>query len=156
MSSVSTLISRFSTGLADAAFDPESFDAVVSVAALHHMDAASGLARFARLTKPGGTVAIVGLAANALWDLPLAAVGGTLRQLLGLARGSWEHSAPTCWPPPLTYGEMKTLSARVLPGVRYRRHWLGRYSLVWRKPCSLSPPSSPGGGRSTNTAGCSR
>ena len=31
-------------------------------------------------------------------------------------------------------GEMKALSARVLPGVRYRRHWLGRYSLVWHKP----------------------
>lgn len=42
----------------DAAFAPDSFDAVVSVAALHHMDAAESLARFARLVRPGGTVAI--------------------------------------------------------------------------------------------------
>jgi 2-polyprenyl-3-methyl-5-hydroxy-6-metoxy-1,4-benzoquinol methylase len=118
----------------DAAFEPESFDAVVSVASLHHMDGAAALSCFARLTKPGGTVAIVGLAANAWSDLPLAAVGMTLRQLLGLVHGHWSHSAPTCWPPPLTYGEMKALSARVLPGVRYRRHWLGRYSLIWRRP----------------------
>lgn len=118
----------------DVAFEPEFFDALVSVAALHHMDAAQSLGRFARLVRPGGTVAIVGLAANAWSDLPLAAVGMTLRQVLGLVHGQWHHSAPTCWPPPLTYGEMKALSARVLPGVRYRRHWLGRYSLVWRKP----------------------
>ena len=124
----------------DVALEPESFDAVVSVAALHHMDAAGALARFARLIKPGGTIAIVGLAANAWSDLPLAAIGMTLRQVLGLVHGQWSHTAPTCWPPPLTYGEMKVVSARVLPGVRYRRHWLGRYSLVWRKPCSLSPP----------------
>ena len=118
----------------EAPFAPDSFDAVVSVAALHHMDAAASLARFARLVRPGGTVAIVGLAANAWSDLPLAALGMTLRQVLGLVHGQWNHSAPTCWPPPLTYGEMKALSARVLPGVRYRRHWLGRYSLVWHKP----------------------
>jgi hypothetical protein len=54
--------------------------------------------------------------------------------LLGLVHGRWDHSAPECWPPPLTYSEMRALSARVLPGVRYRRHLLGRYSLVWRKP----------------------
>jgi hypothetical protein len=36
----------------------------------------------------------------------------------------------------LTYREMKVLSSAVLPGVRYRRHVLGRYSLVWRKPCA--------------------
>lgn len=75
-----------------------------------------------------------GIAANAWWDLPLAALGMTLRQVLGLVHGQWDHSAPTRWPPPLTYGEMKALSARMLPGVRYQRHWLGRYSLVWRKP----------------------
>ena len=118
----------------DVAFESGSFDAVVSVASLHHMDAAEALACFARLTKPGGTVAIVGLAANAWSDVPLAAVGLILRLVLGVVRGQWNHSAPTCWPPPLTYGEMKALSARVLPDVRYERHWLGRYSLVWRKP----------------------
>jgi hypothetical protein len=41
--------------------------------------------------------------------------------------------AAPCWPPPLTYREMKALSERVLPGVHYRRHLLSRYSLVWRK-----------------------
>jgi SAM-dependent methyltransferase len=39
----------------DVAFD-EEFDAVLSVATLHHMDAARGLARFAQLVRPGGVV----------------------------------------------------------------------------------------------------
>jgi len=116
-------------------FEPESFDAVVSVAALHHMDAAKSLKRFAQLVRPGGTVVVVGLAANTWLDIPLASVGIAARLVLGLVHGRWHHSAPECWPPPLTYREVKTLSARVLPGVRYRRHLLVRYSLVWRKPC---------------------
>jgi 2-polyprenyl-3-methyl-5-hydroxy-6-metoxy-1,4-benzoquinol methylase len=117
----------------DAALEPQSFDAVVSVATLHHLDAARALERFAELVRPGGTVVVIGLAANAWSDLPLAAVALGARLVLGTIRGHWEHSAPMCWPPPLTYREMKALSARVLPGVRYRRHALGRYSLVWRK-----------------------
>lgn len=116
------------------ALEPESFDAVVSVAALHHMDATQALTRFARLVRPGGTVVVVGLAANSWSDLPLAVVAITSRVALRLVNGGWSHSAPQCWPPPLTYGEIKALSTRVPPGVRYRRHLLGRYSLVWRKP----------------------
>ena len=118
----------------DVALEPESFDAVVSVAALHHMDAARALARFAQLVRPGGTVVIVGIAANSWSDLPLAAIAVTSKAILALFYGRWSHSAPRHWPPPLTYGEMKAVSARVLPGVRYRRLWLGRYLLVWRKP----------------------
>ncbi len=114
--------------------EPESFDAVVSVAALHHMDAAQSLSRFAELVRPGGTVVVIGLAAYSWWDIPLECVAIGARLVLGVTYKRWDHSAPECWPPPLTYSEMKALSTRVLPGVRYRRHLLGRYSLVWRKP----------------------
>ena len=118
----------------DVPFEDGSFDAVVSVATLHHMDAEQGLARFAALAKPGGVVAVIGLAANNWWDVPGALVGQGARTLLGLARGHWEHSAPTAWPPPATYRQMKRISSRVLPGVTYKRHLLGRYSLIWTKP----------------------
>jgi SAM-dependent methyltransferase len=116
------------------AFEPDSFDAVVSVAALHHMDAGPSLRRFAQLVRPGGAVVVVGLAANGWFDWPLAGVAVAARQALGVVHGRWAHSAPECWPPPLTYGQIRALSERVLPGVRYRRHVLGRYSLVWRRP----------------------
>jgi SAM-dependent methyltransferase len=109
------------------------FDAVFSVATLHHMDAARALARFAELVRPGGMVAVVGLAATNWWDLPYAAIGHGARIILCHLREHWEHSAPTVWPPPVTYGEMKRIARRVLPGSRYRRLLLGRYSLIWTK-----------------------
>ena len=117
-----------------ATLSPASFDAVVSIATLHHLDAGQALARFAELVRPGGIVAVLGVAAIDWWDVPFAAFALGARYALSTVHGHWEHSAPQCWPPPLTYSEMKTLSARALPGVRYRRHLLGRYSLVWRKP----------------------
>jgi len=117
-----------------APLEPGSFDAVVSVAALHHMNANRSLERFAKLVRPGGSVAVVGLAASAWPDVPLDVVAVAARHLLGLVRGRWHHSAPQCWPPPLTYGAIKELGARTLPGARYRRHLLGRYSLIWRRP----------------------
>jgi SAM-dependent methyltransferase len=120
-----------------APLEQASFDAVVSVAALHHTDAVMALTRFSQLVRPGGAVIVVGLAANTVWDAPLEGVAVGARLTLGVVYGLWEHSAPQCWPPPLTYGEIRNLSARLLPGVRYRRHLLGRYSLVWRRPVEL-------------------
>ena len=111
----------------------EEFDAVLSVATLHHIDAVKGLVRFAELVRPGGVVGVVGLAANNWWDLPYAAFGQSARVVVGLLRGQWEHSAPVAWPPPVTYHEMKLTAAQVLPGARYKRHLLGRYSLLWEK-----------------------
>jgi 2-polyprenyl-3-methyl-5-hydroxy-6-metoxy-1,4-benzoquinol methylase len=117
------------------AFAPASFDALVSVATLHHIGAARGLARFNELLKPGGTLVVVGLAASE-WprDLgrELAAVVAT--RWLQWRRGYWEHSAPTVWPPPETYRDVSAIAAKELPGACYRRHALWRYSLVWRKP----------------------
>jgi hypothetical protein len=49
-------------------------------------------------------------------------------------RWRWEDSAPRLWPPPDSFGETRRLTRRVLPGVRYRRLLLWRYSLVWTKP----------------------
>jgi SAM-dependent methyltransferase len=112
----------------------QPFDAVLSVATLHHMDAARGLARFAKLVRPGGVVGIIGLAAYDWWDLPAAAIGQSARVVLGLFRGHWEHSAPMVWPPPVTYRQMNLIAGRVLPGARYERHLLDRYSLIWEKP----------------------
>jgi hypothetical protein len=40
------------------------------------------------------------------------------------------------WPPPLSYAEMRALARHELPGARYRRHLLWRYSLLWAKPAA--------------------
>ena len=116
-------------------FEPGSFDHVASIAALHHMDAAAALSRMRELLAPGGTLAIVGVARNRYpADLPFVAAGSIGHRLLRLRRPYWEDSAPRVWPPPDTFSETRRMARRVLPGVRYRRLLLWRYSLVWTKP----------------------
>jgi ubiquinone/menaquinone biosynthesis C-methylase UbiE len=116
-------------------FEPASFDHIASIAALHHMDAAAALERMRWLLAPGGTLAIVGLARNRYpVDLPFAIAGAAGHRLHRLGKPCWEDSAPRLWPPPDTFGETRRLARRVLPGVRYRRLLLFRYSLVWTKP----------------------
>ena len=48
-------------------------------------------------------------------------------------RGEWESPAPTVWPPPHTYAEVRSLAERVLPGARFRRHLYFRYSITWTR-----------------------
>lgn len=42
-------------------FELESFDLIVCVAALHHIDAEEGLRRYAALTRPGGQIGVIGI-----------------------------------------------------------------------------------------------
>ena len=127
-----------------APLEPASADLVTSIASLHHMDARAALLHISDLLRPGGVLAVVGLArANSPADLApeIPAVIGT--QLHRAASAIRRHTAggpatayqpPVIWPPPLTYRDMRRLAADVLPGARYRRHLYWRYSLVWVKP----------------------
>lgn len=116
-------------------FEPASFDVIVSVAALHHMDATAALGRMRDLLRAGGTLAIVGLARSEFpADLPFDLAGVVATRFHRLTKTFWEHSSPTVWPAPETFAETRILVARVLPGARYRRHLLWRYSLTWNKP----------------------
>ena len=126
-------------------FEPESFDLITSIASLHHMDAKAALIRMRDLLRPGGVLAVIGLArgispAEIVLVVP-AAVGNQLhraastRQRRGAAgRAAAAYQPPVVWPPPLTYRDTRRLAARLLPGVRYRRRLYWRYSLVWAKP----------------------
>jgi SAM-dependent methyltransferase len=115
-------------------FEPGSFDHIASIAALHHMDAGAALERMRELLAPGGTLAIVGLARPRYpADLPFAVAGAVGHRVLRLRKGYWEDSAPRLWPPPDTFKQTRRVARSVLPGVRYRRRLLWRYSLVWTK-----------------------
>ena len=127
-----------------ATVDPGSLDLVTSVASLHHLDAEAALRRMSDLLRPGGTVAIVGLARGiSPVDLALsipAVIGdrahrvGSARDRPSARRRPASYQPPIIWPPPVTYQEMRRLAARLLPGARYSRHLYWRYSLVWTKP----------------------
>jgi SAM-dependent methyltransferase len=118
-------------------FEPGSFDLVASVATLHHLDAAAGLARMAELLRPGGSLVVGGLArverpVDLAHDLLAAACN---RPYMALTRRRyWEHSAPIVWPPPESYTSMKSITRELLPGARFRRHLFWRYSIVWTRP----------------------
>jgi ubiquinone/menaquinone biosynthesis C-methylase UbiE len=117
-------------------FPPASFGLITCVAALHQMAAAAALARMSHLLAPGGSLVVVGVARSRLPDAAweVAAVIANLGQRM--TKSYWQHPSPTVWPPPHTYRQVRALARETLPGVRYRRHLLWRYSLVWVKPAS--------------------
>lgn len=115
-------------------FEPGSFNVVTTVAALHHMDVTAALGRVRDLLKPGGVLCAVGLARSQLpRDIPIEVAGAVSHRIHLLTTGYWEHPSPTVWPPPETYLDIRRIAADVLPGVRFRRHVLWRYSLTWTK-----------------------
>jgi 2-polyprenyl-3-methyl-5-hydroxy-6-metoxy-1,4-benzoquinol methylase len=119
----------------------ETFDAVLSVATLHHLPTEAALQRLADLVSPGGVVAIVGLArSTSVVDLAHDGVGTVLTQVLKRTGGRrfYEHSAPIVWPPDDSHATVRRIASVALPGAVYRRHALWRYTLVWHKP--VYPP----------------
>lgn len=135
-----------------APLQPGSFDLVTSVAMVHHMDAGLALRHMSGLLRPGGVLAVVGLArdrtpADLGWALP-ASAGTQLHRLANVSRRTVRrlpppHQPPLVWPPPLSYRQMRRLAGQLLPGVRYRRHLYWRYSLIWTKPSVTPDPAPP-------------
>jgi ubiquinone/menaquinone biosynthesis C-methylase UbiE len=118
-----------------APFPPGSFDAVVANTVLHHMDTAEALERMGELVRPGGTLAVVGVArSGSALDVAYDLVAAVATRLHRLRKGWWETSAPKVWPPAETYGSTRRIVADVLPGARFRRHILWRWSAVWTRP----------------------
>jgi 2-polyprenyl-3-methyl-5-hydroxy-6-metoxy-1,4-benzoquinol methylase len=116
-------------------FEPSSFDAVVAVAALHHMDATTGLQRMHDLVRPGGSIVVIGLARSRhSFDAVCGLAGIVATQSRRIAHGPpGAQGAPVVWPPPETYQGMRRIAREQLPGAVFRRRIYFRYSLVWRK-----------------------
>lgn len=109
------------------------FDAVVSNAALHHIeDTRAALARLAGLLHPGGTLAVVTFVKpsvrEGLWHLTSWIACAVANQI----RGKWEHTAPIKWPPPDTFAQLRAHVRAVLPDARVRRLLYGRVLISWR------------------------
>ena len=125
---------------------PSSFDAVVSVNALHHLPLRSSLAGMRDWVAAGGALLILdvgwpqglrGLGQRAL-ALPLSLVlrfwhTGRLRLPPDL-RAAWdahlEHDEYPAWE------ELRAVIDEELPGYLLEPHLFWRYSLTWRAPCS--------------------
>ena len=121
--------------LRTAELPPRSFDVVTAVAMLHHVDHGQGLRRLADLVAPGGRLLVVGLSfARKAGDYARDAWDALAIRRHTLTKRQWHTTAPIIWPPPLSYDQVRTLSADVLPACEVRRVPYFRYSLVWTAP----------------------
>jgi ubiquinone/menaquinone biosynthesis C-methylase UbiE len=115
-------------------FEAASFDFVCANTSLHHMDFADALTAMARVLRPGGRLAVIGLAADKSITDRLAGAPGVPAALF--YRAIYREAGPGApvMDPDLSWREVRAAAANALPGVRYRRHLLFRYSLRWIKP----------------------
>jgi len=140
--------------LLELALPPGGFDLVTAVASVHHMDTASAVGRMRELLRPGGVLVVIGLARDGSpLDLAVSAAAAVdhriqrfrhrPRQNQGddtppgspaAAGADASYQPPIVWPPAETYGQIRRLAGTLLPGLRYRRHLLWRYSVRWEKP----------------------
>ena len=111
-----------------------SFDFVCANTSLHHMDFAVALTAMARVLRPGGRLAVIGLASDgSLADFVVSAAGVPANLFFRAVYHEGNSGAPIK-DPDMTWGQVRASAKTVLPAVRYRRHLLWRYSLLWRKP----------------------
>lgn len=111
-----------------------SFDFVCANTSLHHMDFAAALTKMVRVLRPGGRLAVIGLASDgSLADLVASAAGVPVNLIYRAVYHEGNSGAPIK-DPDMTWAQVRATANTLLPGVRYRRHLLWRYSLLWRKP----------------------
>ncbi|AWN31258.1 class I SAM-dependent methyltransferase [Streptomyces sp. NEAU-S7GS2] len=114
------------------------FDFLTAVAVVHHLDFTAAVHRMAGLLAPGGRLVLVGLARNRT-PLDWLVSGAGVPAARFLARRHGGKSGPPEMPvqdPAMAWGEVRRAARGCLPGSRFRRHLLWRYSLVWDKPRS--------------------
>ncbi|MDX8029488.1 class I SAM-dependent methyltransferase [Lentzea sp. BCCO 10_0856] len=117
------------------------YDVVTAEASLHHLPLREGLTRLAGLTKPGGTLIVIGLYLTAtpsdrameLVTLPANAVVGLAKALNGTGGKPHDTEMPMVMTAP-TLPEIRAAAAEITPGARVRRHLFWRCSLVWHAP----------------------
>jgi ubiquinone/menaquinone biosynthesis C-methylase UbiE len=112
----------------------DSFDFVCANTSLHHMDFTAALTAMARVLRPGGRLAVVGLAADKSAADRIAGAAGVPAALFYRAVYRKGGSGAPIMDPDMSWREVRAEAARMLPGVRYRRHLMWRYSLLWTKP----------------------
>ncbi len=111
-----------------------SFDFVCANTSLHHMDFAAALTAMARLLRPGGRLAVIGLASDgSLKDLVASAAGVPVNLVYRAVYREGNSGAPIKGPD-MTWGQVRATANSLLPGAGYRRLLLWRYSLLWRRP----------------------
>ncbi len=115
---------------------PENFyDAIISIASLHHMDLEAALEKMKQLLSPSGTLVILGLYQERTLADHLYSIASIPINFVYLTRH--RETAPmtvalTCRAQ-LSLSQIKEVANALMPGCSLKRHFLWRYSLIWRK-----------------------
>ncbi|GIH93631.1 class I SAM-dependent methyltransferase [Planobispora siamensis] len=114
----------------------DGVDFVSFVATIHHMDFTAALKKAEAVLRPGGALAVVGLALNAtLADWAFSALGLPATRIMRL-RNRAVAGGPDVpiLDADMSWGQVRRAAGELLPGSVFRKHVLWRYSLTWRKP----------------------
>jgi SAM-dependent methyltransferase len=120
-----------------------TFDCVVSVNTLHHVDAVAGLRAMRGALRPGGTLLLADvLDRPGLRNVPINAVAAVVRLVRDIVidrrtqRGALHaaYKAHGCGEAHPTLAEARSMLRDTLPGAVVRGHLLWRYTVVWRRP----------------------
>ena len=122
----------------EADLSEESYDAIVSIASLHHMDLETALAKMKVLLRPSGKLLILGLYRE---TTILDYLYSFISVFLNLIYLNWHRASiapPTTKTAPilsaqLSIGQIKTVANTLIPGFHLQRHLFWRYSLIWQK-----------------------
>ncbi len=122
------------------------FDCIASIATLHHLPLAQVLPKLKAALKPGGVLLVLDLyqaetpgdyLSNIVtipYHLLLQRLKGSTRPQSPEAAAAWDaHGRDDRY---LTLHEVRRVCADLLSGAKVTRHWLWRYSLIWRKQAS--------------------
>lgn len=115
-----------------------SYDVIVSIASLHHMNIEAALSKMNSLLRPSGKLLILGLYKEktitdyvySLISVPLNYL--YLRQHRSIT-STMRYKAPVR-SAKLSLKQIKLVANSIIPGYKIKRHLFWRYSLIWTKP----------------------
>lgn len=126
---------RFIQGdVLEVALPDGEFGFIAAIAVLHHFQLERGLRGLRDLLRPGGVLAVVGLARRqSVVDYVVSFASLPIAWLGRARRGYWTSAAPVV-DPQMSYAEIEKVARAMLPAVEMRRRLFFRYTMVWRKP----------------------